>query len=240
MTLKTIIDSLIRNVLGGFLNQETTYDPQYIKNMIHGFRCMQCEVDYKRNGVINPAYYQRYYLKFDQNLQFSAPQGAVIFSFTPTFNIGNQDGIRYAGTLGGTNSGQPLSMRPCTKQWIRKANRSDLNIMQRHPFTKMENNPDEVYFLLNNSSNTIEVYNNTMLTEGVVEGVFPNPTLVFGYNEDVDDYFLPEDSIPELQGIIYQQRTSIIKATKPYKESDPEFTQERPFKQQINPQQTQQ
>jgi hypothetical protein len=70
-----------------------------------------------------------------------------------------------------------------------------------------------------------------------VEGIFPNPTLVVGYNEDVDEYFLPEDSVPELKNLIYQERLSIIKATKPDKESDPEFSQERPFKPQVIPQQ---
>jgi hypothetical protein len=235
MTLPNIIDALNRNVSGGSTNQLVQLDPKYIKAMVHSFRALQAEKDYKKNNLnINDAYYQRFYLKYDPNLQSSAPVGSVIFSFLPTFSFLGEDGIRFGGSLGGTNT-QPVNARPCIKQWTRIMGRAKFATIQSHPYTRIENNPKKVYFLPNNFEGTLEVYNDTLITEGVIEGVFPDPTQVPGFNEEVDNYPMPEDSLPELKSLIYEDRLAIVKTTKPNDESDPQHTTERPLKPQVIP-----
>lgn len=215
MKLNDIILSLQADVSGGQVNQSNSIDSGYLKKMINSYRANYIKMDYYKSSpqILNPSCYQTVYLKYDQNLQYSAPQGSVIFKVPKFIGFGNEDGIRYAGTLQGIDAGLPVTDRVCINQWTRLYNRAKLSTIQRHPYTKLSNNPDDVYFLLDNNLGRLEVYNDPLVTEGKIEGVISNPMDAINFNVKTDEYPISEDGIEWIREVIYSQRTSIDKAS---------------------------
>ncbi len=218
-TLKQIIDTLQRNVQGGKTSQGSVLDPQYLRGMINSFRATIIKAEFKRTGVIQPSWLQVCYLPFSQNLQFSAPQGAVLFTLPSVISLGDEDGIRYVGSIGGGNQGDPQQQYACVQTWNRVWSRGELSTLNQNSFMKLSNNPDTAYVLYDFTNGRLELYNEPTCTEGRVEAVFADPTQVQNaggtYNEDTDPYPLDTGNITLLKTLIYEERLAIDKSTKP-------------------------
>lgn len=215
MTRDEVIFSILADTGGGQAQQSTKLDFGYIKKSLPSYRATWIEKDYMRQASprqLNPYCYQTVFLKYDPLLQASAPTGSVIYKVPPFIGLDNDDGIRFGGTLGGTNT-QPINSRPCIKQWIRLYNRSKLATIQSHSYTRMENNPDDVYFLYNNNNGIVEVYNCPLNTEGKLEGILADPVDAPQFNAAVDQYPIDVNSIAGIREIIYIQRTSVDAAS---------------------------
>lgn len=202
MLLAQIVDSLQRNVSGGKTDMSNRFDKGYVKKMIHNFRAKKIEADFMKTGYLNPQVYQKFYLKYDPNIQANAFGGNfVLFNLPNVIQLGEEDGIRYIGSIS------------CSDAWIRLRSRGMMANFNNNKFTKISNRKESIFALYDGAHSTLEVYNNMSITEGVVEGVFANPQDVPTWNEDKDPYPLNADAIAELETMIYYDRTEIGKAT---------------------------
>ena len=218
MVLSKIIASLLSDVSGGETGQSPQMDAGWLANILPSVRAEWIEKDYLQQQSprrLNPYCYQRVYLKFNPQLQVSAPQGAVIFHCPKFISLDNSDGIRYAGSLGNQDSGLPFSNRICINQWKRVYDRGELANYQQRRFTSFENNQDYVFFLYQNNDQLIEVYNCPSLTEGMIEGVLDDPLKATNFNPATDDYPIDINSLDAIRNYIYREKTSIAKATPP-------------------------
>lgn len=223
MKLSDLISSLISDVSGGETSQSPQLDPQWVKKILPSIRAEFIESDYLKQAPprrINPYCVQKVYLKFDSLLQSSAPTGAVIFKCPKFIGLDNKDGLLYGGTLGGIDSGLPLSRRICIQQWNRVYDRGELANYQRRHFTRFENNPDYVFFLYNNNDGVIELYNCPTCTEAMLEGVLDDPLKATNFNQEVDEYPIDVNSLDAIRNLIYKDKTSIAKGTKPDDSAD--------------------
>jgi hypothetical protein len=207
MKLSDIVDSIQRNVSGGKTTQGDILDPKYIKKNIDTFRAEIIARNFKRNGMINPVCYQKYYLTYNKDLQVSSYNN-LLFPCPPVIQLGPEDGFRFVGSI------------DCSQQWIRVINRGQLSNLNANEFTRISNT-DDIYYLYDGPRRLFEVYNDADVRTGLVEAIFANPLEVPTYNEWNDDYPLNIDDIAELQDLLYKNRFGITKATKP----DLEFNQ---------------
>jgi hypothetical protein len=234
MKLDVIVDSIVRNVQGGKNNQGSVLDPQYVKSMIHSYRAIAIKQEFKRTGIIQPTWIQTCYLSYSKDLQFSAPQGAVLFNFPSIISVGDEDGIRFIGSIGGGNQNQAPSNYPCSKTWNRVWSRGELATINQNSFMRFSNNPNTVYVLYDFTQNRLEVYNDMLVTEGRVEAIFANPSEICNgngipWNETTDEYPIDEGALSVIKTLIYEQRTAIDKATPPEINSNtPEVQPTRP------------
>ena len=218
MILQKLIQAIQSDASGGETGQSNQLDSGWIKSILPSIRAEWIEKDYLSQQSprrLNPYCYQRVYLQFNASLQPSAPTGAVIFQCPKFIGLDNQDGIRYGGSLSGMDSGQPLQTRIAVQQWKRVYDRGELANYQQIRFTNFSNNTDLIFFLYNNTDGVIEVYNAPMITEGMIEGILADPTQAPTFNEATDDYPIDVNSLDAMRNLIYREKTSIAKATKP-------------------------
>ena len=217
MKLKEIIDSIQRNAEGAVTTAGSRFSPLNLKKMINSYRAAIIEKNYQVNDMINPVCYQRFNLFYSKDLQYSAPEGSLLFQLPSVIQLGEEDGIRYVGS------------KDCPNGWNRIVNRGQMNNMNKHPITSIQNNPDIVFVLFDGTTGNLEVYNGLNIREGVVEGIFADPLAIPEFNEDTDDYPMAKDDIAQMETMIYAQRTAIAKNTPPedgfnipdYKEGGP-------------------
>ncbi len=202
MLLAQIVDSIQRNISGGKTNVANRYDSKYVKKMINSYRAKKIAIDFSKNGEINSQCYQKFYLKYDPNLQANAFGGNfLVFSLPNVIQLGEEDGIRYVGSIS------------CSDAWIRLRNRGLMANFNSNKFTRISNRKESIFALFDGAHSCLEVYNDMSLTEGLVEGIFANPSDVPTWNEDKDHYPINDGAIADIETMIYYERTEISKAT---------------------------
>ena len=111
MILGKIRDMLQRMVSGLKTTQGDIIDPKFLDAGLLNYRSEIAYRNYKRDGALNEAYYQRINLIINTDLQSSAPCGSVLLTqpmlngkqlSIPAFiKLGMNDGIQFCGSRSG-------------------------------------------------------------------------------------------------------------------------------------------
>ncbi|MHB8410245.1 MAG: hypothetical protein ACYDHY_19610 [Acidiferrobacterales bacterium] len=192
-----IIDSLISDAGGGTRSASDMLTPKYVAKNLDAARAEAIEKRWLKFNVINPLCYQKFYMTLDSNLQVQ-PNTTLnnfpynIFRLPSVIQLGENDGIRYLGALN------------CIDNWRRIRSREEMSVVLKHPYTKISNHPDDIYYLYDGNKGQVQVYN-TNIQEGLCEGIFQNPTEIPTFNVDYDDYPIDIEMVDLIRNILFQR-----------------------------------
>lgn len=207
MKRNEIIDSLISDSSGGTRSSSDMLTPKYVSKNLDAARAEAIERRWMKFKAINPLCYQKFYLALDTNLQVQpnntlTSNNYVLFKLPPVIQLGANDGLRY---LGASN---------CIDNWRRIRSREEMSVVMKHPYTKVSNHPDDIYYLYDGTLCQIQVYNNLDIQEGLCEAIFQNPTEIPFYNQNLDDYPVDIELVDFMRNILYE-RFAITKSQNP-------------------------
>jgi hypothetical protein len=200
MTTEQLVEKICRLPEGALFTNYNRYDTMYVVSIINSFRAQYLRDMFLKTGRLNPVCYQKHWPRYDRELRgdgfgkFTAPQ---------VISLGSSDGIRYCGTIWGSQS------------FIRVKSRSELSDMNNHEVMRVSNNRN-TYFLFDGNSSMIELYGKEYTSRKVLmEILAANPLDVPTFNVKMDQYPLDEDAIPQVEQMIFSANTRISEATAP-------------------------
>lgn len=208
MILAEICERIQRLPEGGLVTSENRYDYEYLVTLWNTYRAHYIQETYYKNRRINPVCYQKFYPEYESYFQDSTNCYAK-FSVPNVISLDDKsDGFRYLGT-------DPV-LTGQSKAFKRIQSRAWLSTYQNHKVTN-PNTDRDVYFLYDGSLQTVELYGKGkfITTPPLVEGLFADPTKIPTFNKEKDQYPIDDDSIPEIEEMIYTAHTRIVEGTVP-------------------------
>lgn len=199
MILPKLRDRVRGRVAAALSTDESRWSDEYIVSLINSARAEICKDYYfgdknrKKNRRINPLAVQKCYVSKDDDLQDN--DCLVKFPCPAFIGLGRySDGVRFIGKADGT----------CA--FDRARSRGQLANFNKHSVMSVTNEIG-VVAMYDGTEKVWEIYNDSMIKEILVEGIFNDPREVPMYNQDMDEYPLNEDYIPELERLIFQTVT---------------------------------
>jgi hypothetical protein len=179
MTLREVVDTLIRSVSGGTNTIDNKYEPRYVEALVPQLREQALKIVYygdKNTGAtrrIDYAYTQPINIDVDTNLDPELDY--VTFACPKPIVVGRMvDGLVYVGKKKSATS------------FSKMLNREDIaNAQMRGMFKGAV-----IAYIWEEGK--LEVYGNKMLKEVNVRGAFSDPTQVPNFNADTDEYPVTE------------------------------------------------
>lgn len=214
MKIDELVDRLQRLPEGGIMTSENRFDYEYCVSVWNTYRAFFIQETYAKNKRINPICYQKYHPTYEKDFQDN--NGCYVKFFCPNvISLDDKsDGLRYVGT-------DPVKTG-MSNGFKRVQSRSWLSTYNNHSVTNV-NNSRAVYYLLDGQMQTMELYGNGTFIKvpPLIEGLFADPTVIPTWNKDYDPYPIDDDSVPEIEEMIYTAHTRIVEGTSP----TPAFTQ---------------
>lgn len=200
MTAREIWNLISALPSGGVLTDEQRANEKYIYALMHQFRGALARLRFKETRNIHPAYFQKFYLQYDKDIQESSC--FVRFNCPAPVSISkDSDGFFYIGTV-------PEGKIPSIA-WSRIKTRPALSNYNNHSIMKRILNKN-TSALWDNDLQHWEIYGNPDIREAMVEGLFANPFDVPTYNKEMDDYPIAADDVPLFMDMIFKGNTSIV------------------------------
>lgn len=195
MTQRELKEVIQRLPSGGIMTDSNRYDDAYIIALMNTYRGLVLKTVYQKDKRINPVCYQKYYPRYESDLQDTACH--VKFRMPEVICMDeHSDGLRFMGSIDGD-----VSFR-------RVHSRAKLAIYNSHKIMNV-NNKRAISVLYDGNDQILEVYGNKDLKEMMVEGIFVNPNDIPTYNALLDQYPFSEDYVPLLQNMILREVTSV-------------------------------
>ena len=199
ISLDKIVQDLLLIIRGSNISQSEPISKRQLETWVHQYRALLLKRDLDKNKVTNPDYIQEI-----PNLTISLIEGSedntigsdcyisrTAVKLPKTINLNAKSGLTYIGTI----LGNQIQLIPYTRfQW--------------QQYKKYTSN-DKLAFLRNQY---LYVYNNELLTNINVRGIFENPLEITTFDNVSyrDNYPLPVDMIPILKEMILKQELNII------------------------------
>jgi hypothetical protein len=211
MKKSEIIDALRRDSSGGDSTSQDWFTASYLGKILDEIRATAINMIFRKTGSINSindSCSQNYYLPYDPTLQASPQSGVtldyVIYRFPSVIQMGDEDGIRYFGS----------NLFNCIQNFERIRSVEEFANMQQNWYTKVCNNPNTIYYMLDSFRHYILVWNGQDLRDNLfAKAIFQSPSDALLYNEELDDY--PADpALVEYMRDVLIQKFSEIKAQK--------------------------
>lgn len=197
MKIAEIRDRIAGITTGGIITDEQRFEPLFLNSIINAVRGEIVRIKFQQSKYIHPNYYQKYYPEYSADLQtddkctvkFLCPRPISLDDFT--------DGHRYIGTIDGV------------KNFRRIRSRGQLSNYNKHRVMNVNNNR-ATSVLYDANEGVIEVYGNLELREMLVESVFGNPFEIPLYNTLKDNYPMPDNDVPMLEGLLRNPTESMV------------------------------
>jgi hypothetical protein len=190
MKLQSITEAISRLPQGGIVDSTDRWDQGYLEFLAITYRTKLSQLIYQRDKRLNPMFYQKNWPIFEPLLQDNPC--CVKFRHPEVMSLDqNSDGFRYVGTLN------------FAKAFSRVQSRSWLATFNDNPITQVSAFEGKGEFLYDGSSQILEIYGMPQFTSPLTECLFNNPLDVITYNKSVDDFPVPNNLIPDLVQMIY-------------------------------------
>ena len=194
-TLKEITEMISRLPSGGVISDRNRYDQGYLNMTLGVFRARLLKIIYLKNNRINPVCYQKHWPQYEADLQDD--KCCVKFRHPEVISLDNgSDGFRYAGSLSFANNYARIKSRG----WLSTIN--DNAVMAA-------NNNRRPTILYDGGLQILEVRGMPLLKELLTESLLADPLSIPTYNQDLDQYPINVDLLPDLMNMIFSEETAI-------------------------------
>lgn len=189
MKLKAILEEISRLPNGGVVNEIDRWDMGYLSALARTYRARLAMAVYGGNKRLHPAWYQKHWPEYDAVL--NDDNCVVKFRHPEIIMLDNQsDGFRYIGAT------------DCNNNFARIQSRAWVSTFRNNRVTNSSISR-KASVLYDGSAQILEIYGDTEIDAILTESLLADPESIPTFNSDVDEYPIPENLIPDLVGMIF-------------------------------------
>ncbi len=195
MRLDQIVELVSRIPEGGVINSNDRWDMGYMHKLVGEYRARMCQLVYNTNKRLHPAWYQKHWPEYEPYLQDN--DGCSVKFRHPEIVMldDRSDGFRY---IGGTD---------CASNFARIASRAWVSTFNDNRVTKVNANR-RTSVLYDGSAEILEIYGDPEIEDILTESIVSNPMKIPTFNFGVDQYPVPENLVPEIVNMIFNDNIS--------------------------------